>query len=59
LIAEFCTGGCEERTRAREAEESELLETVAREWLMRNNRLIKGIGGAVMICELWTLVVAL
>jgi hypothetical protein len=31
LVAEFCTGGCEERTSAREAEGSPVLEAVARE----------------------------
>jgi hypothetical protein len=31
----FCTGGCEERTWAREAEESPLLEAVARERLVK------------------------
>jgi hypothetical protein len=35
LRVEFCTGGCEETTLAREAEESPLLETAARERLMK------------------------
>jgi hypothetical protein len=35
LSVEFCTGGCEERTWAREAEESPLLEAVTRERLVK------------------------
>jgi hypothetical protein len=42
----------------REAEESPLLEAVAREWLMKTQQAGKGLSGAV-ICELLRLVVAL
>jgi hypothetical protein len=34
-LVEFCTGGCEDRTQAREHEESPLLEAVTRERLMK------------------------
>jgi hypothetical protein len=34
-LTEFCTGNCEDSTRAREAEESPLLEAIAREWLVK------------------------
>jgi hypothetical protein len=51
----FCTGGCEERTLALEAEETPLLETVVRERLMKTQQAGKGLAGAVVICELWTL----
>jgi hypothetical protein len=32
---EFCMGGCDKRTRAREAEESSLLEAIARKRLKK------------------------
>jgi hypothetical protein len=35
-------GGCEERTREHEAEESPLLESVAREWLVKTQQAEKG-----------------
>jgi hypothetical protein len=35
LPVEFCMGGCEDRTRVREGEESPLLEAGARELLMK------------------------
>jgi hypothetical protein len=35
LTVKFCMGGCEDRTRAREAEESPLLEAIARERLVK------------------------
>jgi hypothetical protein len=38
LRVEFCTGGCEERNSAREAEEFPLLESVARERLMKTQQ---------------------
>jgi hypothetical protein len=41
-----------------EAEESALLETFARERLVKTQLAGKGLAGAV-ICELWRLVVAL
>jgi hypothetical protein len=51
-------GGCDERTRAHEAEESPLLEAVATKWLM-TQQAGKALAGAVVIYELWRLVVAL
>jgi hypothetical protein len=42
-----------------EAEESPLLEAVARERLVKTKRAGKGLAGAVVISELWRLVVAL
>jgi hypothetical protein len=56
---EFCTGGCEDRTWEREAEESPLLEAAARERLVKTQQAGKGIAGYVVICELWRLAVAL
>jgi hypothetical protein len=55
---QFCTGGCEDRTWAREAEESTLLEAVTRERLVKKAGG-KSLAGAVAICELWRLTVAL
>jgi hypothetical protein len=49
---QFFRGVCEERTWAREAEESPLLEAVARERLVKT-QAEKGLAGAVVICELW------
>jgi hypothetical protein len=43
----------------REAEESPLAEAVARERLMKTQQAGKGLGDAVVICELWRLAVAL
>jgi hypothetical protein len=43
----------------REAEESSLLEAFARERLVKTQQAGKGLTGAVMICELWRLAVAL
>jgi hypothetical protein len=37
-LVEFFTGGCEERTWVREAEESPLLEAIAREWLVKTQQ---------------------
>jgi hypothetical protein len=51
-------GGCEERTSAREAEESPLLESVARKRLM-TYQVGKGLAGAVVICKIWGFAVAL
>jgi hypothetical protein len=44
---------------AREAEEFPLLEAVARERLLKTQQARKGLAGAVVICELWRLAVAL
>jgi hypothetical protein len=52
-------GVCEERVSAREAEESPLLEAVARERLVKTQWAGKAYGGAVVIGELWRLAVAL
>jgi hypothetical protein len=42
---QFCTGGCEDRTSSREAEESPLLEVVAREQLMKTQQVGKRFSG--------------
>jgi hypothetical protein len=55
---QFCTGVCEGMTWAREAEESPL-SAVARERLAKTQQAGKGLEGAVVICELWRLAVAL
>jgi hypothetical protein len=57
--SELCTGGCEDRTWACEAEEYPLLEAVTRERLMKTQQAGRGLAGAVVICELWILVVTL
>jgi hypothetical protein len=43
----------------REAEESPLLEAVAREWLVKTQQAGKSLAGAVVFCELWRLAVVL
>jgi hypothetical protein len=43
----------------RETEESPLLEAAAKERFMKTGRLEKGLEGAVAICGLWRLAVAL
>jgi hypothetical protein len=50
---------CEGRTGTREAEGSPLLETATRERLVKTNKAGKGSAGAVVICELWRLAMAL
>jgi hypothetical protein len=42
-----------------EAEESPLLEAVARERLVKTQQAGKSLVGAVVICELWRLVVVM
>jgi hypothetical protein len=42
-----------------EAEESPLLEAVARERLVKTQQARKDFAGVVVICELWSLAVAL
>jgi hypothetical protein len=42
-----------------EVEESPVLEAVAREWLVKTQQAGKGLAGAVVICELWRLAMAL
>jgi hypothetical protein len=59
LIVQFCTGGYEDRTRAREAEESPLVEAIARERLMKTQQAGKCLAGTVVICEMWRFAVAL
>jgi hypothetical protein len=46
-------------TWAREAEECPLLEAVAKERLVKTQKAEKSLAGAVVICELWRLAVAL
>jgi hypothetical protein len=43
----------------REAEESPLLETVARERLVKTQQAGKGLADAVFICEVWRIAIAL
>jgi hypothetical protein len=42
-----------------EAEESPLLEVIARERLMKTQQSGKDLAGAVVICELWKLMMTL
>jgi hypothetical protein len=56
---QFCTGGCEDWTWACEAEEPPLLEAVAMERLLKTQQPGNGLAGAVVICEMWRLVVKL
>jgi hypothetical protein len=42
-----------------EAEESPLLEALAREWLVKAQWAGKYLAGAMVICELWRLAVLL
>jgi hypothetical protein len=42
-----------------EAEESPLLEAVAKECLVKTQQAGKGLAGAVVICKVWRLAVAL
>jgi hypothetical protein len=41
----FCTGVCEDRTKASEAEESQLLEAISRERLMKTQQAGKRLSG--------------
>jgi hypothetical protein len=59
LLVDFCTGGCEERTLACEVEDSPLLRSVVRKWLVKTKQAGKGLVSAVVICEMWRLAVAL
>jgi hypothetical protein len=49
---QFYTRGCE-------AEESPLLEALAKERLVKTQQVGKVLAGAVVICELWRLLVSL
>jgi hypothetical protein len=55
----FFMGGCEDRIWEREAEESPLLEAVARERLVKTQHAVKFLAGAVVIGKEWRLAVAL
>jgi hypothetical protein len=55
----FCTGVCEEMTQAREPEECTLSEDIARERLVKTQKAGKGLEDAMVICDLWRLVIAL
>jgi hypothetical protein len=55
---ELCNGGWEDTTWAWKAEESLLLEAVARERLM-TQQAGKSLTGSVVICELWNSAIAL
>jgi hypothetical protein len=57
-MSQSCTAVCDERISACEAEDSPLLEAVARERLM-NTEAVKCLENVLVICELWRLVVAL
>jgi hypothetical protein len=51
--------GCDKRTRAREAEESSLLEVVARERLVKTLHAENDLVFAAMICKVWRSAMAL
>jgi hypothetical protein len=55
-LTQFCTGGCEERLCTCEAEESPLLEGLAWKRLVKIQQGGKSLEDAVVICELWRLV---
>jgi hypothetical protein len=59
VVRELSTRDCENRIWAPEAEKSPLLEAVARERLVKTQKAVKGLAGAVVICELWRLAVEL
>jgi hypothetical protein len=59
IDTEFWTGGCDQRTWEREAEESPLLEAVARVRLVKTQQAGKGLACAVVNCEVWRLEIAL
>jgi hypothetical protein len=44
---------------SKKADESPLLEAIAREWLVKTKQAGKGLVGAMVICELWRSLVAL
>jgi hypothetical protein len=55
----FCTGVYENRNWARDAEVSPLLEAIVRERLVKTQQAGRGLTGAVLICKLLRLAVAL
>jgi hypothetical protein len=58
-LSQFCTGVCEDRIWTRKVEEAPLLEAVAGNGWWRHSKLEKCLAGAMVICELWRLAVAL
>jgi hypothetical protein len=50
VVRQLCMGGCEDRTSVRKAEESPMLEAIAREELVKTQQVGKGLAGAVVIC---------
>jgi hypothetical protein len=52
IVTHFCTGGCEDRTLARETEEWPLLEAVSKERLVKAQQTGKGLAGGAVICEM-------
>jgi hypothetical protein len=58
-LRKVCTGVCDKRTWAREAEEFPLLYYVAKERLGKTQQAGKGLAGAVVSCEVWRSAVAL
>jgi hypothetical protein len=58
-VRQFCTGGREYRTCAREAEDSPLLEAFTRERLVKTQQAGKVLAGSVVICQWWRLSVGL
>jgi hypothetical protein len=51
-LSQICTGVCEERTRAGEADESTLLESVVKERLLKTQQAGKSLASTLVICEL-------
>jgi hypothetical protein len=58
-LSQFSKGVSEERTWKCEAESSALFEAVAKERMVKTEQAGKSLAGAVVICELWRLAVAL
>jgi hypothetical protein len=59
VVIQFCKGDCEDRASAREAEESRLLEAVAREQLVEETAGWKRLNGCCVDLELERLEIAL
>jgi hypothetical protein len=59
VVRQFCTEVCEEKIWEREAEESPLLEAVARERVVKTQQSAKGLACAVVSFTVWRLAVAL
>jgi hypothetical protein len=58
-VEKICMGSCDKRTLACEAEESPLLDAIAKEWLVKTKQAGKGLSGPVVIWEVWKSVIAL